>query len=79
MTTLVKSGAAIDDRDAGGRTALMWAAVSTRNPPVVAALLDAGVDPGMRSNEGQTAVDYADRNKRLKGTGALRALRESAR
>ena len=54
----------------------MWAAVANRNPEVIMALLKTGANPKIRSNEGQTALDYAKYNMRLKGSDAYLELYE---
>jgi ankyrin repeat protein len=68
-----------DDRDASGRTALMWAAVANRNPEVIMALLKTGANPKIRSNEGQTAFDYAKYNTKLKSSEVYLELYELTR
>jgi len=54
----------------------MWAAVANRNPEVIMDLLKTGANPKIRSNEGQTALDYAKYNMRLKGSDAYLELYE---
>jgi ankyrin repeat protein len=69
----------LDDPDASGRTALMWAAMANRNPEVIMALLKTGANPKIRSNEGLTAFDCAKYNMRLKGSDADLELYELTR
>jgi ankyrin repeat protein len=52
----------------------MWAAMANRNPDVIMALLRAGANPKIKSNEGQTACDYAVYNNRLRGSDAYLEL-----
>ena len=78
MKALLASGAALEDRDGLGRTALMAAAWGNGNPAVASALLTAGADANARSRLGKTALDYARDNPRFQRDGdAWRAL-ESA-
>ena len=69
----------VNGRDATGRTALMYAAQINDNPEVIAALLKAGADAKAKSGKGMTALDYAQKNVRLKGTDAYRQLEEASR
>jgi ankyrin repeat protein len=48
--------------------------VANRNPEVIMALLRAGANPKIKSNEGQTAFDYAVYNNRLRGSDAYLEL-----
>jgi hypothetical protein len=50
-----------------------------RNPGVITALLNAGADTKVKSNEGKMAIDYAKTNGYLAGTDALRALQNASR
>ena len=77
ITTLLKAGAKIDERDNRGETPLMYAAKQNENPDVVMTLLNAGADPTIKSKEGKTALDYAQSNAKLKGTPAFEALRSA--
>ena len=77
ISTLLKAGAELDQRDEFDKTALMYAAEENENPNVVVTLLDAGADPTIKSYEGKTALDYAQGNAKLKGTSAFEALRSA--
>jgi len=80
ITTLLRAGAKIDDRDDNGFTPLMWAAMPffNDNPAVIiTTLLNAGADPTIKSGDGKTAFDYAQSNDKLKGTPAFEALRSA--
>jgi ankyrin repeat protein len=79
ITTLLKAGAKIDDRDQGGMTPLMWAAKCTTTPAVITVLLKAGADVKVQSNEGKTALDYARENGKLVGTDAFKALEKASK
>ena len=60
-----------------GMTALMLAAKNNPNPDVVLAILDIGADPGARNPQnGRNAYDYAVNNAALRGTEALRLLKD---
>jgi len=52
MTTLLESGAKVDDRDEHGTTALMWAAKTNSNPEIVTTLLENGAT----DKDGQTLL-----------------------
>ena len=52
MTTLLESGAKVDDRDEHGTTALMWAAKTNSNPEITTTLLENGA----KDKDGQTLL-----------------------
>jgi len=52
----------------------MEAAEWTKNPEVIILLLDAGADGKAKDNDGNTAFDYAMKNKHIKRTDAYRRL-----
>ncbi len=58
-----------------GKSAIM-ASVRNSDPRVVAALLDAGVNPHVRDKYGHTALWYARDNKSIQGSIELRRLKE---
>ena len=53
------------------------AAVFNSNPAVIVALLDAGADPGARTEAGETPWDLAQENDALEGTDALQRLNDA--
>jgi len=53
---LLKQGASANTRDAAGRTALMYAAITGQTQVVMKALLDRGADVNARSSDGTTAL-----------------------
>ena len=53
---LLKQGANTNARDAAGRTALMYAAITGQTRVVLKALLDRGADVNARSSDGTTAL-----------------------
>jgi len=59
VRVLLDAGADVDARQHGGYTALMEAALQG-NEEMVRALLDAGADPMLTSDEGRSAVDFAE-------------------
>jgi len=59
-------------------SALMFGAMQTRNPEVVAALLEAGADATIRKKDGGRAVDYAGGNPYLKGSKTYWLLNEAS-
>jgi len=79
ISVLLKAGAHINARVAGGRTPLMWAVARNRNPDVIAALLDAGADAKAKDSQGRTALDYARQNASLKDTDAYGKLEEASK
>lgn len=56
IRALVDAGAAVDTVNAFGHTLLMQAAMFNVDPTVVEALLDAGLDATLRSNDGRRAT-----------------------
>jgi len=74
ITILLNAGAKIDKRNLVGKTPLMWAASNSSNPDVILALLKAGADAKLKSNDEKTAFDYVTDNESLKGTAAFKAL-----
>ncbi len=71
---LLAAGAKVNERDRLGMTPLMLAAYNNANPGVVAALLAAGADKRLTSNDGKTAYDYAKQNYQLRGASVLSDL-----
>lgn len=78
ITTLLKAGAKVDDRDEDGMTPLMYAAWFNPNPDVITTLLKAGADAKAKDYSGKTAFDYAGENTKLKGTTAYWALNQAS-
>lgn len=79
ITALVDAGLDVNAQDKDGWTALMFAAVTTQRPVVVTTLLQKGASAKMRDKAGYTALDYAQDNEYLKGTEALRQLKEASK
>jgi len=77
VSILLKVGAKVNDVSSGGFTPLMYAAEFNGNPEVVSLLLKAGADGRLRSNEGQTAFECAQRNASLKDTKQYEDLRKA--
>lgn len=63
MEALLAAGAEVDSKDGNGRTAMSYAAASSR-PDLSKVLLGAGVDVDVDAvdSEGKTAVGYARKN-----------------
>ena len=70
IEALLDAGANINDRDADGSTALIYAAKYNDNPLVIHALLDANPDITIKDNDGKTTWYYMEENENLKGTDA---------
>ena len=47
-------------------------------PDIVSELLQDGADGKMEDNKGNTAFDWSDKNQKLAGTDALKALQAAA-
>ena len=69
---LVRNGAAVDDRDEEGRSALMLAA-SAGNRAAVDYLLKAGASPNIEDAQGKTALALARESGDAKTVNRLRA------
>jgi hypothetical protein len=78
ITVLLKAGADLKARGITGGTPLITAAMFTWNPEVVMVLLKAGADVRAKDFMNYTALDWAQKNKRLKGTEALKMLEEAS-
>ena len=76
VTDCLRSGADLKARHEVGWTLLHLAAISNANPAVIAALLDAGVDPKARDKIGKTPWDYAKDREDLKASDAYWRLNE---
>ena len=77
MTALAQSGANLEARDNDGCTPLHVAA-RQGSAEAVMALLAAGADPNARDRSRKTPWDLAQRNSKLKNTGAYRRLASGA-
>ena len=66
-----------NEQDPKGLTALHWAARKTSDPAVIEVLLEAGANPRSTSIAGRTPWDYAQRNKKIKGSTVSQRLRMS--
>jgi hypothetical protein len=79
IATLLKAGARLNDLDKFNMSPLMYAAEDNPNPRVVVVLLKAGANAKIRDNTmGQTAFEWGQGNKSLKGTDALRLLKKAS-
>jgi ankyrin repeat protein len=79
ITTLLRAGADLNAQDNDGYTPLMKAASRNKNPVVIMTLLRAGADAKVKNNKGYTALDYAQVNRSLEGTDALKKLEEASK
>jgi quinoprotein dehydrogenase-associated probable ABC transporter substrate-binding protein len=70
---LLDRGADVNAQSKSGVTALMVAATHN-NPPMIGMLIDAGADPAVKNNLGQTAADVAERNGNLEAQQAIKVL-----
>lgn len=67
---LIDNGANINARDSGGRTPLMYVAISGRND-IVDLLIEKGANVNAQDNENKTALIYATLNDNEKVVGRL--------
>ncbi|MGO9310171.1 MAG: ankyrin repeat domain-containing protein [Spirochaetia bacterium] len=74
IATLLQAGDNINATDMSGTTALMLAASRNWNPEVIMALLKAGATTKVKDAHGMTAFNYAQDNKALTDTDALKGL-----
>ena len=75
---LLNKGADIEARDAQCNTPLFLAAEATKTPAIIEVLMDRGADVDARNCLHMTVVFLADSNSCLKGTNALKRLREAS-
>jgi quinoprotein dehydrogenase-associated probable ABC transporter substrate-binding protein len=75
---LIKKGADVNAVTQHGVTALMIAA-GHNNAPMIGLLLRAGADPALKSKEGKTALDIAQKALHDDAIGALKFLTKPAR
>jgi len=77
---IIEAGADVNAVCFAGFTPLMIAAFKN-TPEVVATLLEHGADPTVKNelDRNNMAIDYAGRNRRLRGTDVLRELEEKSR
>lgn len=67
---LLKAGASVEERDAEGMTALMWAARNYRRK-IFDAVLKRGADPFAEDKNGMTALAHAKKHKKKPAIPAL--------
>ena len=72
---LIQDGADVNAKEENGWTPLMLAAIENTTEALTV-LLDAGADAKAKNDKGRTALNYARKNKKLKGTRALKLLEE---
>lgn len=74
IKTLIKYGADVNAKDSYGMTPLLWAAAKTNSSEVVESLIENGADINVTHN-GKTLLDYAGKNRYLKGIERRRVLK----
>ncbi len=74
IKTLIKYGADVNAKDDHGMTPLLWAAAKTNSSEVVESLIENGADINVTHN-GKTLLDYAGKNRYLKGIERRRVLK----
>lgn len=79
VRALIEAGAKCDSCNDFGESALMLAVRGRPKFETVLALVDAGADVMVTDNKGNTALDYAEANERMRGTAACKALNEAYR
>lgn len=70
---LVERGADVNAQAKNGVTALMIAATHN-SAPMIGLLMDAGADPAIKDQQGQTATDIAEKNGNLEAAQAILVL-----
>jgi len=70
---LVERGAEVNAQAKNGVTALMIAATHN-SAPMIGLLMDAGADPAIKNQQGQTATDVATKNGNLEAAQAILVL-----
>jgi quinoprotein dehydrogenase-associated probable ABC transporter substrate-binding protein len=70
---LVERGADVNAQSKNGVTALMIAATHN-SAPMIGLLMDAGADPALKNQQGQTATEVAERNGNLEAAQAILVL-----
>ncbi|GHT01743.1 hypothetical protein AGMMS50276_30410 [Synergistales bacterium] len=78
IALLIKNGADVNTKHQSGRTALMAAAGGNPNPEVISILLKSGADAQASDISRKRAIDYAEKNDKLKGTQAFKQLQEAS-
>ena len=73
MNVLLENHAYIDAASPNGSTPLMMAAMYG-TPSAVKLLLEAGADPSLKNIQGMTAIDFAQRDKRLDSAEIIAAF-----
>jgi ankyrin repeat protein len=79
IAVLLRAGADVNAQNLVDMTPLMWAAWANPNPEVVISLLEAGADAKAVDLLGETAIDYAQTNRALKGTEAFKELEKASK
>ena len=73
MNVLLENHAYIDAASPNGSTPLMMAAMYG-TPSAVKLLLEAGADPSLKNIQGLTAIDFAQRGKRIDSAEIIAAF-----
>jgi ankyrin repeat protein len=79
VRVLVDAGARVNAKNVTGMTPLLFAAEQTSNPDVLLFLLQAGADARAVGPRGETCLTLAEKNGRLRGSGAIEALARALR
>lgn len=79
VKTLLDAGANVNAKDSRSMTPLMFAVAKNRqDPAVIRMLIERGADPGVQSNVGETAADWARKVAAPQGIEALKVARADA-
>jgi ankyrin repeat protein len=74
VKAILKKGVDVNAIGANGTTAMHLAVMDHADPEVVKTLLEAGANANITDQNGKKALDYAERNSKLKESGVYQLL-----
>jgi ankyrin repeat protein len=75
LNLLLTAGADINAQDNNGKSPLMWSCDYDKPQEIITALLEYGADAKLKDNAGFMAIDYAEKNPKLRDMDILQKLR----